>query len=38
MPEMLLQNLWKNHHKVHMQGQNKLRQNLERKYADAGQK
>ena len=28
MPEMLLQNLWKNHYKVHMQRQNELLQNL----------
>ena len=30
---MLLQNLRKNYYKVHMQRQNKLLQNLERKYA-----
>ena len=34
MPEMLLQNLFKNHYKVPMQMQNELLQNLERKYAD----
>ena len=34
MPEMLLQNLWKNHYKVRMQRQNELLQNLERKYAE----
>ena len=31
---MLLQNLWKNHYKVRTQDQNKLLQNLERKYAE----
>ena len=34
MPEMLLQNLWKNRYKVHIQEQNKPLQNLERKYAE----
>ena len=38
MTEMLLQNLWKNHYKVQMQRQNKLLQNLERKYAEGIQK
>ena len=33
MPEMLLKNLWKNHYKVRMQGQNKL----ERKYPEGRQ-
>ena len=37
MPEMLLQKLLKNHYKVHIQGQNKLLQNLERKYAEGMQ-
>ena len=31
---MLLQNLLKNHYKVRMQGQNKLLQKLDRKYAE----
>ena len=37
MPEMLLKNVWKNCYRVHMQRQNKLLQNLERKYAEGMQ-
>ena len=34
MPEVLLQNLWKNHYKVRIQKLIKLLQNLEKKCAE----
>ena len=38
MPEMLVQNLWKNHYKMLMQRQNKPLQNLDRKYTQKAYK